>query len=150
MNILLCIKLLFTQEFFSYQLLFSEHLKNTRLHIFISLRIQSCNDKFTQPDDVNIKKLCKEAFRLNTIFVGVAMPISVCLTLKVPVTNAADEKFDFFNLFSEQISLDILCESSAWQADDSHEISKLIFSEKKKNAWRFKVGFILGLILSGD
>ena len=38
--------------------------------------------------------------------------------------------FYFFN-FSKKTSLDISCESSAWQTiHDSHEISRLVFFEK--------------------
>ena len=56
----------------------------------------------------------------------------------MPNTAAAHVIF-----FSEKINLDISCEL----ADDSHEISKFIFSEKKKKkkkmsgtnfAWHFK------------
>ena len=38
------------------------------------------------------------------------------LTLKAPITTAADDihKY-FFHCFSEKIRLDVLCESSAWQ-----------------------------------
>ena len=51
------------------------------------------------------------------------------LTLKAPITTKADDNFEFF-FFSE--------ENKSWhfmwivcQADDSHEISRLVFSEKK-------------------
>ena len=37
------------------------------------------------------------------------------LTLKAPITTAADENFIYFFYFSEKTSLDISCESSAWQ-----------------------------------
>ena len=56
----------------------------------------------------------------------------ISLTLKAPITTGADDilKYIFFN-FSKKISLDISCESSA-QADDSHEISRLVFFENLK------------------
>ena len=46
------------------------------------------------------------------------------LTLKAPIKTAADDNF-----FLEKTRLDISCESSAL-ADDSHEMSRLAFSEK--------------------
>ena len=53
------------------------------------------------------------------------------LTLKVPNTNAADDiLMGFFFFFSEKISLDILCESSAWKMIHIKCID--IFSLKKK------------------
>ena len=45
----------------------------------------------------------------------------IYLTLKVPITTAADDNFFFF-YFSEETSLDF--------ADDSHDMSRLVFSEK--------------------
>ena len=64
-------------------------------------------------------------------------------TLKAPITTAADDilKFFFFLFFKEN--------KSWFLADDSHEISRLVFFDKiKKNenkmssatnfAWRFK------------
>ena len=51
-------------------------------------------------------------------------------TLKVQITTAADDNFDFF-YFSEKTSLDISCESSAKQ---SIHIS-IHFSEKKKKVY---------------
>ena len=52
------------------------------------------------------------------------------LTLKAPITTAANDNFFFFFYYlSEKTSLDISCESSA---DNSHKISRLVFSEKKK------------------
>ena len=58
------------------------------------------------------------------------------LTLKVPITNAADDNFDHFFFFiyccfffSEKASFDISCESSA-RLDDSHGIQRVVFSEK--------------------
>ena len=54
------------------------------------------------------------------------------LTLKVPITTVAGNNFSlFFFYFSEKTSLEILCELSAWQTI-SHEMSRLVFSEKKK------------------
>ena len=49
------------------------------------------------------------------------------LTIKVPITSAADEVLIFFFFFFKENSLDI----SVCQADDSHEISRLLFFEKK-------------------
>ena len=50
--------------------------------------------------------------------------------LKVPITTAADNILKYFFNFSMKTSLDISCESC--QADDSHEISRLVFFEKLK------------------
>ena len=51
------------------------------------------------------------------------------LTLKSPITTKGDDNFDFFFLISD--------ENKSWyfmwivcQEDDSHEISRLVFSEK--------------------
>ena len=52
------------------------------------------------------------------------------LTLKVPVTTAADDII-FCCHFSEKIRLAISCELFAW-ADDSHEMSALFFFLKNK------------------
>ena len=48
--------------------------------------------------------------------------------VKVPITNAV-EYISFF-LFFKETSLDIVCKSSAKLADESHGLSRLIFSEK--------------------
>ena len=67
--------------------------------------------------------------------------VRICLFIafrKVPITTA-----DNIFIFLGKIRLDIIC-----QADDSHEISSLIFSEKKKKKrkcclhnfeWCFKI-----------
>ena len=76
-------------------------------------------------------------------------PIQVrFLTLKVPITTSADDMFNFFFFIDNKswYFMWITC-----QADDSHEMSRLIFNEKKKKkkkkwkcpllqnfAWRFK------------
>ena len=53
------------------------------------------------------------------------------LTLKAPITTAADDNFVlFFFYFSEKTSLDISCESSAWQM--IHMKCQDLFSLKKK------------------
>ena len=80
---------------------------------------------------------------------------SGALTLKVPITTAADDNFFYlFFYFPEKTSLDISCESFVWQmtkqmihmkcqdlfslenkkkiADDSHAMSRLFFSGKCK------------------
>ena len=49
-----------------------------------------------------------------------------CLTLKAPVTTAADDNFFYLFFFSEKTNLDI--------SDDSHEMSRLVFSENKKKS----------------
>ena len=58
------------------------------------------------------------------------------LTLKVPITTAADDNFFIFFIFFffiffffRETILDISCELSA-KADDSHEMLRLLFSEK--------------------
>ena len=48
---------------------------------------------------------------------------------KSAIKTAADDNFLFIYFFSEKTSLDISCELSAC---NSHEMSRLIFSEKKK------------------
>ena len=55
------------------------------------------------------------------------------LTLKVPITTAADNNFSFFFFFyfSEKTSLEISCESSAWQT--IHMKFQDLFSLKNKN-----------------
>ena len=70
------------------------------------------------------------------------------LTLKAPITTAADATFFFFFVlffcFSDKTSRDISCESSAWQT--VYMKCQDLFSLKKKNwissatnfAWRFK------------
>ena len=53
------------------------------------------------------------------------------LTLKAPITNAADDNFfKFLFYFSEKTSLDISCESSAWQM--IHMKCQDLFFLKKK------------------
>ena len=56
--------------------------------------------------------------------------MSCGLTLKAPITTKADNNFYFF-YFLKKTSLNISCESSAL-ADDSHEMSRLFFSERLK------------------
>ena len=51
----------------------------------------------------------------------------VCLTLKAPITTAAD---DIFFYFSEETSLGMSCESSAWQT--IHMRCQDLFSLKNK------------------
>ena len=62
------------------------------------------------------------------------LPLNVfwLLTLKVPITTAADDNFFlfFFFYFSEKTSLDISCESSAWQM--IHMKCQDLFSLKNK------------------
>ena len=60
---------------------------------------------------------------------SVAVVISA-LTLKVPITTAADDNFFFFFYFSEKTSLEISCESSAWQT--IHMKCQDLFSLKNK------------------
>ena len=52
----------------------------------------------------------------------------VYLTLKAPITTAADNFFYFY--FSEKTSIDISCESSAWQT--IHMKCQDLFSLKNK------------------
>ena len=67
----------------------------------------------------------------------------ILLTIKAPITTVADDIQNFFFYFSEKTSLDIPCESSAWQM--IHKECQDLFSlkKKKKNAvccscdWRF-------------
>ena len=51
------------------------------------------------------------------------------LTLKAPITTAADDIHKYFHCFSEKIRLDISSESSA-RVEDSLEKSGLIFFER--------------------
>ena len=69
------------------------------------------------------------------------------LTLKVPITTAADDNFFYFIFFyfSEKTSLDISCESSAWQTIHlkcqdlfSLKNKKKIMSSATNFAWRCK------------
>ena len=74
--------------------------------------------------------------------------VVVPLTLKAPITTAADDNFFiYFFYFSEKTSLDISCESSAWQM--IHMKCQDLFSLKNKKkifrmlsatnfAWGFK------------
>ena len=76
--------------------------------------------------------ICKVAYDLHDTLR--CQKLVICLTLKAPVTTAADDNFFyiFFFYFSEKTSLDISCESSAWQM--IHMKCQLVFSEKiKKN-----------------
>ena len=54
--------------------------------------------------------------------------------LKVPITTAADDFFDFFFflMFLEKTSPDISCESSAWPKQMIHMNSQDLFSLKNK------------------
>ena len=52
------------------------------------------------------------------------------LTLKPPITTAADDNFDVSFYLPEKTSPDISCESST--AVNSHEMSRHIFSEDRK------------------
>ena len=63
---------------------------------------------------------------------GVKLCSSNCflLTLKAPVTTAADDNFFNFFYFTEKTSLVISCESSAWQM--IHMKCQDLFSLKKK------------------
>ena len=56
------------------------------------------------------------------------------LTLKVPITTAADDilNFFFFFNFSKKTSLDISCELSAWQTIHMKYQDLLFFFEKLK------------------
>ena len=56
---------------------------------------------------------------------GSVLGLLITLTLKAPNTTAADDNFFFF--FFERKFMWIVC-----LADDSHEMSRLVFSEKKK------------------
>ena len=69
-----------------------------------------------------------------------------CLTLKAPVTTAADDNFIYL-FFSEKTNLDISCESSAKQTIHMkcQDLFSLKIKTKKENmssatnfAWRFK------------
>ena len=86
---------------------------------------------------------------------GPEFSVPFMLTLKMPRKNLEQTTIYmyFVSYFSEEIMLDITCESSAQQtihmADDSHVMSSIIFSEnyvehalKMSSAsrdWRFKV-----------
>ena len=58
----------------------------------------------------------------------------IILTLKVPITTAADDNFYYFFYFSEKTSLDISCELSAWQT--IHMKCQNLFPLKKKKKKR--------------
>ena len=68
---------------------------------------------------------------LNIVARLIDLPFSL-LTLKVPITTAADDNFLYFFIifFSEKTSLDISCESSAWQT--IHMKCQDLYSLKKK------------------
>ena len=51
------------------------------------------------------------------------------LTIQAPNKIAADDTYFFLLFLSNEIRLDVSCESSTKQ--NSHEISSLIFSEKQ-------------------
>ena len=51
-----------------------------------------------------------------------------CLTLKAPITTAADDIHNFFHCFSEKIRLDVSSESSARQS--IHMKNQVLFSSK--------------------
>ena len=53
------------------------------------------------------------------------------LTLKAPVTTAADDIHKFFSLFFREIRLDVPSESSAWQR--IHMKNQALFSAKDKS-----------------
>ena len=57
--------------------------------------------------------------------------IILVLTLKVPITTAADDIHKYFSCFSEKIRLDISSESSARQR--IHMKSQAVFSSKDKS-----------------
>ena len=71
-----------------------------------------------------------------------------CLTLKVPITTAADDSLEHFSFFfPDKIMLELSCESSAWQR--IHMKHQALFSSKNKSknnksvlcfnfAWCFK------------
>ena len=75
------------------------------------------------------------------------LPVSI-LTLKVPITTAADNSLEyFFHCFSDKILLDISCESSAWQRIHKKDQALFSLKDKSKNnksvvccnfAWLFK------------
>ena len=50
--------------------------------------------------------------------------INFALTLKAPITTAADDIHIFFHCFSEKIRLDVSCESSASQKNQAFSSSK--------------------------
>ena len=73
--------------------------------------------------------------------------VKYILTLKAPITIAADDSRIFFHCFSDRIRLDISCESSARQK--SHMKHQALFTSKDKSkkyksvvccnfSWRFK------------
>ena len=82
--------------------------------------------------------------------VSYAYNITYLLAFNAPITTATDDHFYLFFFiffFSKKASLGISCESSA-VADDSHEMSRLIFSEnvlKKKNRMS-SLQFCLGAV----
>ena len=68
------------------------------------------------------------------------------LTIKVPITIAADDNLEYFFIVFLKIMLDISCKSSAWQR--IHMKCQVLFSSKDKSrnnksviccnfAWRF-------------
>ena len=73
------------------------------------------------------------------------------LTLKVPITTAADDIHKhFFHCFSEKIRLDVSSESSAWllcQAEDSHEKLSLTSSKDKSKKLKCRLlQFLFGAL----
>ena len=68
---------------------------------------------------------------------------STGLILKAPITTAADDNIFYFFYFSEKTSLDISCESSAWQM--IHMKCQDLFSlkNKKKNLFGCRLQQIL-------
>ena len=58
--------------------------------------------------------------------------LQVNLTIKAPVTTAADDIYEyFFIVFQKKIRLDISCESSAWQR--FHMKHQALFPDKDKS-----------------
>ena len=87
-------------------------------------------------------------FGCNSIQEAASSASSRNLTLKAPITTAADDSLAyFFHCFSDKIMLDISCESSAWQRIHTKHQASFSSKDKSKNnkcviccnfAWCFK------------
>ena len=69
------------------------------------------------------------ALRCTDLFIIIPSQSLYGLTLKAPITTAADDIFFFFFYFSEKKQV---LTFRVNLADDSHEIPRFVFSEKKK------------------
>ena len=70
----------------------------------------------------------KQTTQMHRLVRTITIPIRHCATaqltlVKVPITTAADDGFDFFFIFHRRGVL----------ADDSYEMSRLVFSKQQKN-----------------